>query len=124
MIIAALFVLWFAFFADTSEARNRNIAAGLVELHRQWDTTNNIPALYESLTNLPFHDGGVVVAKGSVSRRYNVLGVKWEKSYFIYQPKALDNASEWTLYRAWYWYAPGGGKKELVLRKLQTVTTD
>jgi hypothetical protein len=119
-----LLVLWLAFGSGTAESRNRKMAAELVALHRAWETNGNIPALFESLTNLPFHDhGGVLVAKGCVSRRYAVLGTKWEKYYFIIQSPAVTNASEWTLYRAWYWYRPGGGQKELATRKLVAIRT-
>src|SRR5262245_13068212 len=121
-IIVGLFALSLAFVTFTSEPSNRKIAAELVELHRQWETNSDIPALYGSLTDLPFHDGAVGIGRGSVNRRYSVLGVKWEQCYFVTQSQPVDNPSKWTLYHSWYWYRPGGGRTTLATRELQTIT--
>jgi hypothetical protein len=125
-VIVALLVLLLVFGIGTSQSRYRKIATELVELDRQWETNvTNVPSLYESLTNLPFHHHGeVLVGKGCVSRRYTVLGMGWEQYYFIYQPVPVTNASEWALYHAWYWYQPGGGKRQLTTHKLVTITTN
>ena len=123
-IIAGLVVLALAFGKGTSDSRNREIAAGLVELHHQWETNKNIPSFFQSLTNLPFHDGAVGVGKGWVDRRHGILGLKGEERYFIYQPSPVTNSSEWTLYHAWFWYRPGGGRSTLAMRKLLTITTE
>ena len=95
-IIVGLVVLSLAVGPGTSESKNRKIAAGLVELHRQWETNADIPSLFQSLTNLPFQSGAVGVGKGWVHRRHEVLGIKWEECYFIYQPSPATNASEET----------------------------
>jgi hypothetical protein len=120
-IIVSLLVLSLALAPGTSESENRQIAAGLLHLHCQWETNADIPSLFESLTNLPFHGGAVGVGKGSVHRRHDVLGIKWEECYFVYQPQPVTDASEWTLYRAWYWYPPKLGKKALATHKLVTI---
>jgi len=123
-ILVALVACSLVFRTDTPDPKNEKIAEELLELHRQWDTTNNIPSLYYSLTNLPFHKGGVYIEDGNVSRRYNVLGFRYEQDYFIYQPKFATNSSEWTLYHVWYWYPHGWAKKTLAIRKLTTITSD
>ena len=124
-VVLALVALWLVLSTGRSEARDRKIALGLLELDRQWESNSNIPGLFESLTNLPFHDrGGVLVAKGCVSRRYALLGVKWEEFYFIRQPLTISGTPQWSLYHAWYWYPPGGGKKEVSTRRLLTLTAN
>ena len=121
-IVLVLLAAWVAFEITASEPGDPRIAAELLDIQRQWDTSTNVPSLYQSLTNLPFHNGPVIIGKGSVSRRHNLLGIKWAESYFIYQPQSVRNTFEWTLYHAWYWYPPGHGEKELATRKLVTVT--
>jgi hypothetical protein len=123
-IIVALLVLLLAFGAGTSESRYRKIAADLIALHRQWETNDNIPALFQSLTNLPFQDGAAGSEKAWVYRRYSVLGVRWEEYYFIQRPMPVTNTSKWTLYHAWYWNRPTGGQKELAMHELLTITTN
>ena len=122
-IIVVLLLLLLAFVTGTSESRGRKIAADLLALHGQWDTNDNIPALFLSLTNLPFQDGAAGLEKAWVFRRYSVLGIQWEEYYFIQRPMPVTNSSEWTLYHAWYWNRPSGGQKELAMRKLLNFTT-
>lgn len=122
-IVLVLLAVLLSFHTGIPEPKSRKIAADLIELHRRWHLTNNVPALFGSLTNLPFRGGAFVISETTVSRRHNVLGIKWEESYFIYQPRPATNASGWTLYHAWYWYPPGWGKKQLATRKLVTVAT-
>ena len=123
-LVAGLVGVAIALAGRTPEAKARKIAAELLELHRQWETHPNVPALFESLTNLPFHDGAAAIGRGSVERRYNVLGLKWSEFYYICQPAAATNASEWTLYRAWYWYPPFSRRRELARRKVVTTEVD
>lgn len=127
-IIVGLIVLSLVFSMGPSEPKNRKIAEGLLELHRQFDTTTNVPSLYRSLTNLPFHDGPVIIANGSVSCRHNVLGIKWAECYFViqphYKPQHGTNLSEWKLYHAWFWYPPGHGEKNLATQELITITNE
>ena len=123
-IFVALIAFSLVFRPHSPNPNNRKIAEELLELHRQWDTTNNIPSLYRSLTNLPFQKGGVLIADGCVSRRYNFLGIKLEQYYFVDPSAPTTNAAEWSLYHAWYWYPPPRGKKELATRKLMTITSD
>jgi len=122
-IVLVLLAILLSFQSSPSEPQSRKIAADLIELNHQWDTTN-VPAFFHSLTNLPFHTGPFVISKTSVSRRHNVLGIKWEETYFIHQPQPVTNAFEWTLYHAWYWYPPHGIQKQLGMRKLVTVRTN
>ena len=128
-ILVGLVLLSLASHTGHSTPRDRMIALDLLKLQQQWETNHNIPSLIQSLTNLPFHDGGVfaggvLIGRGSVSRRSAAFGIKREECYFIYQPPQFTNTSEWTLYHAWYWYPPGGGKKEMEMHKLLTFTTD
>jgi hypothetical protein len=123
-IVLILLAVLLSFQTGTPESKSRKIAADLLELHRQWHITNDVPALFRSLTNLPFHDGSFMIGESSVARRHNVLGIKWDESYFIFQPQPVTNTSEWTLYHAWYWYPPYGIRKQFVTRKLVTVTTN
>jgi hypothetical protein len=120
-VAVVLLGLLLALGAGTSDVKSRKLATELVELHRQWETSTNIPSLYESLTNLPFHNGGVGVGKGWVSRQYGALGIKWEQFYFVNQ--TAPGTNEWTLYHAWYLYPPGGPQRKLATRKLLTMTT-
>jgi hypothetical protein len=121
-IILILLALLVGFFGDPSQARCRQIAADLIELHRQWHTNDNTPALFQSLTNLPFQDGAAGAGKAWVYHRYSILGIKWQEYFFIQQPLPVTTASEWTLYHAYYWNRPSGGQKELAMRKLLTTT--
>jgi hypothetical protein len=98
-------------------SENRKIAADLVELHRCWDTNDNLPSLFQSLTNLPFREGAASEGKAYVYHRYGLFGMHWDEYYFIQQPLPVTNAAEWTLYHAWYW----NGHRELAMHKLLTI---
>lgn len=100
-----------------SRSRNLKIAADLLELQRRWDTSDNVPSLFQSLTNLPFRQGAAGPEKAWVYHRYGLLGMCCDEYYFIYRPPPCTS-EEWTFYHAWYW----NGHRELVLRKLLTIS--
>jgi hypothetical protein len=101
-----------------SRSRDLKIAADLLELQRRWDTSDNVPSLFQSLTNLPFRQGAAGPEKAWVNHRYGLLGMHFDEYYFIQRPLPATDASDWTFYHAWYWV----GHRELVMRKLLTTS--
>ena len=101
---------------DTS--KNRRIAADLVELQRRWDTSDDVPSLFQSLTNLPFREGAATDEKAYVYHRYGLLDIHWEEYYFIQRPRPVTKGSEWTLSHSWY-----SGHRTLAMHKLLTIST-
>ena len=117
-LLLLLVVVLGCFFSDPSASKSRKIAADLTELHRQWQTTDNMQTLFQSLTNLPFQSGAAGDDKAWVSRRFSVLGLRWEEYYFIQTPRPVTDASEWTLYHTWAWQRPSCG--QMPMHKLLT----
>jgi hypothetical protein len=114
--LAVLFALVVAL-SRRGTSKQRRIAADLLELQRRWETTDNVPALFQSLTNLPFREGAATDEKSYVYHRYGLLGFHCDEYYFIQRPRPITNASEWTFYHAWYW----NGHRQLAMRKLLTI---
>ena len=118
IILLLLVIVLGCIFSDPSASESRKIAADLTELHRQWPTNDNAQALFQSLTNLPFQSGAAGDDKAWVSRRFSVLGLRWEEYYFIQTPRPVTDTSEWTLYHTWAWERPSRG--QMPMHKLLT----
>src|ERR1017187_7884366 len=86
-----------------SRSRDLKTAADLLELQRRWDTSDNVPSLFQSLTNLPFRQGAAGPEKAWVNHRYGLLGMDFEGDFFIQRPLPATDASDWTFYPAWDW---------------------
>jgi hypothetical protein len=88
---------------DTS--KNRRIASDLLELNRQWPqriTYSDKVSLFQSLTNLPFHDGGASTAhRVFIHCQRAILGMQFDEFYWLDEPET--NLFHWTLYHGWYW---------------------
>jgi len=118
IVLVLLVILLGSFFSDPSASKSRKIATDLTELHRQWQTTDNVQALFQSLTNLPFQSGAAGDDKAWVSHRFSFLGLRWEEYYFIQTPRPVTDTSEWTLYHTWAWETPSRG--QMPMNKLLT----
>jgi hypothetical protein len=99
-------------------SKQHRIAADLLELQRRWEASDDVQSLFRSLTNLSFRQGAAGPEKAYVYHRYSLLGMNCDDYYFIYRPRPVTNASEWTLYHAWYW----NGHRELAMHKLLTIS--
>lgn len=116
-VLSVLLVLVIAL-GTGSTSKQRRIAADLLQLQRRWETTDDVPALFRRLTNLPFREGAATDEKSYVYHRYGFFGLRCDEYYFIQRPRPVTNASEWTFYHAWYW----DGHRQLAMHKLLTIS--
>jgi hypothetical protein len=116
-VLAVLLALAIAL-GSSGSSKQRRIAADLLQLQRRWETTDDVPALFRSLTNLPFRKGAATDEKSYVYHQYGFLGIHCDEYYFIQRPRPVTNAPEWTFYHAWYW----NGHRQLAMHKLLTIS--